>query len=270
MKNQFRSTANFFKKVSETVFLFKDLWKQHTIALLQSPLDSDKTPLITEILESVAVDDRRVVYVDTDNRAETFIKKFIDNTNLIIFTPSYDQPDAPQDYADLVFEGIEEAVAETDIRTFVIDSISRIAARSFGKNSSPSYIMKRLVDLQARHNLSLLVIAHSATKSSDRALKLLSDCQIAMSEEKPVEVQPQETAPTDKTDKPEQAKEADKTEKPKTEDKTEQPVTVAKPDAPKAASQPDPAPKRPYKPLIANPFYHDSEFWHRPDPFTSR
>lgn len=267
MKNQFRSTANFFKKVSETVFLFKDLWKQHTIALFQSPLDSDKTPLITEILESVAVDDRRVVYVDTDNRAETFIKQFVDNTNLIIFTPSYDQPDAPQDYADLIFEGIEEAVAETGIRIFVVDSISRIAARSFGKNSSPSYIMKRLVDLQARHNLSLLVIAHSATKSSDRALKLLSDCQIAMFEEKPVEVQPQGTAPTDK---PEQPKEADKTEKPKTEDKPEQPVTVTKPDAPKAASQPDPAPKRPYKPLIANPFYHDSEFWHRPDPFTSR
>lgn len=151
---------------------------EHTVALLRSPLDDDKNPLITEIIGAVAKGDRQVLYVNTEHRAETFIERFSDNENLMIFNPSYDDPDDPRDYADLVFAGLEEAISEMGIRTFIIDSVSRIAALSFGRNASPAYIMKRLVALQARHNLSLLVIAHTSTKSTDRVLTTLSDVEI--------------------------------------------------------------------------------------------
>lgn len=179
MKNQFRTTANFFKKISESVFLFKKQWKENTLALFRSPRESDKTPFITEVIKTVAVNDRKVLYVNTEHRAESFAEHFVTNENLFIFTPAYESPDDPRDYADLVISGIEEAVAETDIRTFIIDSVTRIAALSFGRNASASYVMKRLASLQARYGISLLVIAHTSTKSTDRALTALADTDLS-------------------------------------------------------------------------------------------
>lgn len=179
MKNQFSTTANFFKKVSESVFLFKKQWKENTVALFRSPRENDKTPFITEVIDSVAVNDRKVLYVNTEHRAETFAERFVDNENLFVFTPAYESPDDPRDYADLVISGIEEAVAETDIRTFIIDSVTRIAALSFGRNASAAYVMKRLASLQARYGISLLVIAHTSTKSTDRALTTLADTDLS-------------------------------------------------------------------------------------------
>ena len=179
MKNQFSTTANFFKKVTESVFLFKKQWKENTIALFRSPRESDKNPFIAEVIDSVAINDRKVLYVNTEHRAETFAERFVNNENLFIFIPTYESPDDPRDYADLVISGIEEAVAETDIRTFIIDSVTRIAALSFGRNASPAYIMKRLAALQARHGISLLIIAHTSTKSTDRALTTLADTDLS-------------------------------------------------------------------------------------------
>lgn len=179
MKNQFTTSADLFNKASETTYLFKKQWKENTVALFRSPRENDKLPFITDLLRTVAVNGRKVLYVNTERRAEIFVEQFIRNENLLIFTPSYETPDDKRDYADLVIDGIVEAIAETDIRVFVIDSITRIAAMSFGRNASPAYLMKRLAALQARHGVSLLVIAHTATKSTDRAISALADCELA-------------------------------------------------------------------------------------------
>ncbi|MDE6369554.1 MAG: AAA family ATPase, partial [Muribaculaceae bacterium] len=82
------------------------------------------------------------------------------------------------DYADLVIGAIEEIIDETDVRVFIIDSVTRIAALSYGRNSSAAYIMKSLVNLQLRSGCSLLVISHDSTKSADRALINLAATEI--------------------------------------------------------------------------------------------
>ncbi|MDE5567904.1 MAG: AAA family ATPase [Muribaculaceae bacterium] len=183
MKNRFTKAFDFFKKLSETTCLYNELWKEHTIALLKSPRETDKTPLISDIIESITNNNRGLIYVNTEHRADSFVGRFASNEDLMIFTPEFESPDSTDDYADIVIKGIEDAVIETGIQIFIIDSVTRIAAMSFGKNSSPAYIMKRLAVLQSRYNLSFLVIAHTSTKSVDRALKTLSDCEIPMSEE---------------------------------------------------------------------------------------
>ncbi|MDE6369729.1 MAG: hypothetical protein K2K94_10890, partial [Muribaculaceae bacterium] len=58
--------------------------------------------------------------------------------------------------------------------------VTRIAALSFGRNASVAYVMKRLVALQVRCKLSLLVISHDTTKTTDRALLNLSDTEITL------------------------------------------------------------------------------------------
>lgn len=176
MKNQLISAVGFVETIKNTVFLFKRLWKENTTLLLHAPQSVDKTATALDIIGSV---DRNVVYINTSNSLDNHVESLGSLDNMSVYTPRYESPDDMTDYADLVIKGIEEIIESTDIRTFVVDSVSRIAALSFGRNASPAYVMKRLVALQIRHKISLLVIAHDSTKSSDRALLALADSELS-------------------------------------------------------------------------------------------
>ena len=97
---------------------------------------------------------------------------------LHFYTPEFESVDDKRDYADLIFDAIEHAVRTTTIRTFIVDSVPRIAALSFGRNASAAYVMKRLVALQVKCRLSMLVLADDTTKSSTRALVSLASAEI--------------------------------------------------------------------------------------------
>lgn len=176
MKNQLISAVGFVETIKNTVFLFKRLWKENTTLLLHAPQSVDKTATALDIIGSV---DRNIVYINTSNSLDNHVDSLGSLDNMSVYTPQYESPDDMTDYADLVIKGIEEIIESTDIRTFVVDSVSRIAALSFGRNASPAYVMKRLVALQIRHKISLLVIAHDSTKSSDRALLALADSELS-------------------------------------------------------------------------------------------
>lgn len=105
-----------------------------------------------------------------------------------------------------MFEAIEQAVRTTSIRTFVIDSVSRIAALSFGRNASVAYLMKRLVALQVKGRLSVLVVADDATKSVNNALAALAASEIAVNE-------PERSDISDKSGFSEKSERSEKSEK---------------------------------------------------------
>lgn len=178
MNQKFVSFSAFIKSTANPVYLHEKIWKENSTALLHAPRQTDKSQLAFDIALKLTSSGRKVAYVNTEHNAEDNASRISKADNLFIFTPAYESPDDPTDYADLVIAGIEEAVATTDIRTFVIDSVTRIAALSFGRNASPAYVMKRLVALQIRCRLSLLVISHDSTRSADRALLNLADSEI--------------------------------------------------------------------------------------------
>lgn len=184
MEKRFTSAVNFLSELKESTFLYKNIWRENTTALLHSPRETDKTSLAVDIAVSVSATGRKVLYVDTQSLLSTHEEQLkAASDNLFVYIPAYDDPSDETDYADLVIAGIEEAVATAGIRTFVIDSVSRIAALSFGRNASPAYVMKRLVALQVRCRLSLLVLAHDSTRAVDRALLNLADSEIAVTDE---------------------------------------------------------------------------------------
>ena len=179
MNNRFINAKQFISEVRKAVYLFKNLWRENTTALLHAPRQVDKTAVALDIAAGIADSGREVLYVNTERHAEEHTELISRSSErLFIFTPQYESSEDKTDYADLVISGIEEAVSTTGIRTFVIDSVTRIAALSFGRNASPSYVMKRLVALQVRCRLSLLVIAHDTTRSTDRSLLNLADSEI--------------------------------------------------------------------------------------------
>ncbi len=183
MQHKILSAKSFAKNIRSTVYLFKKLWKQRTTALLHSPREIDKTTFALDIAQEIVSQGEEVLYIDTQSHLDDHCERLSAMEGLSVLIPEFESPDDPTDYADLVISAIEEVVASTDIRTFIIDSVTRIAALSFGRNASAAYIMKRLVALQVRCGLSLLVIANDTTKATTRSLIALSDSEFSETSE---------------------------------------------------------------------------------------
>lgn len=178
MNNLLIKADDFVTTSKKADFLFKNIWKERTTSLLHAPIKTDKTSFALDIAAKLSSRGHKTVYVDTQNRLADRCEQLSSIENMFVLQPGYESADDPTDYADLVISAIEEAISASGIRTFIVDSVTRIAALSFGRNASPAYFMKRLVALQVRHGLSLLVIAHDSTKAANRALTSLADSEI--------------------------------------------------------------------------------------------
>lgn len=215
MENKFSTADSYIAHNSSSVQLYGDLWLENTTALLHAPRAAGKTETAIDIAVSLTSKGNDVFYVTTGRIDNSLFQKIAGNTRLYIHKPEFSAPDDTADYADIVIADIEEAVAETPARIFIIDSLSRIAALSFGRNASPTYIMKRLVALQVRHKISLLVVARDTTRAADRALLNLADSEITVPQES---VENADSAPHKAENKdPKTEKPAPVPEKPATE-----------------------------------------------------
>lgn len=178
MENRFSTADIYVDKNRNSVNLYADIWQENTTALLLSPRVVDKTATAIDIVTSLTSQGNKVFYLTTQRIAKSNLSKITGNTHLYVHSPEFIDAKDPTDFADIVIADIEEAIDSTDARIFVIDSLSRIAALSFGKNASANYVMKRLVALQVRHKISLLVLAHDTTRAANRTLINLADRQI--------------------------------------------------------------------------------------------
>ncbi|MDE5555248.1 MAG: hypothetical protein K2J10_08720 [Muribaculaceae bacterium] len=222
----FQQSKSFFDNQKQPVSLYQGVWLENTTALIHSPrsCDVDKTQMALSIAKEVADGGRDVLYISAEplmgkNRTEA--------ERLFIFTPEFESIDDERDYADLVFEAIDHAVRNTAIRTIVVDSVTRIAGLSFGRNASAAYIMKRLVALQVKCKLSLLVLADDTTKSAMRALGALASAVISLADT------------SDKSDKSDKSDLSDKSDKPV---KTVKATTPPMPHRPFPVGRPTPKP----------------------------
>lgn len=206
MDHKFISSTKFFSEVTKTVYLYGKVWREATTALIHGPRAVDKSAGALDIALDIARGGREVLYVNAGDRLGRLAGSDAGHENLYMFTPEFESIDDTSDYADLVFEAIEQAVRTTSIRTFVIDSVSRIAALSFGRNASVAYLMKRLVALQVKGRLSVLVVADDATKSVNNALAALAASEIAVNE-------PERSDISDKSGFSEKSERSEKSEK---------------------------------------------------------
>ena len=186
MKNIFLSSKQLFEEIGKVVNLYKNLWRERTICLLHAHRETPKTDRALDIALEVAAAGRKTLYVNVDRKINLYADRLpLSSSNLLFVTPNFDGPDDSRDYADIVFELIEMAVKEHQIDTFVIDSVSRIAALSTGRNASVKRIMKRLSIMQLRYGISILAVAHIDSKASLRSLLDFVDSQIDINPPKP-------------------------------------------------------------------------------------
>ena len=179
MKNIFLSSKQLFEEIGKVVNLYKNLWRERTICLLHARREIPKTDRALDIALEVAAAGRKTLYVNIDRKINQYADRLSSNSaNLLFATPNFNGPDDSRDFADIVFELIEKAVKEHQIDTFVIDSVSRIAALSMGRNASVKRIMKRLSIMQLRYGISILAVAHIDSRASLRSLLDFVDSQI--------------------------------------------------------------------------------------------
>lgn len=174
--------STFIKKAEKQIYLFKNLWKEKTTALIHGPRQTDKCSLALDVAKSITTQNRIVMYVATDSRLESQTERLAKLSNMIIFVPEFESPEDKRDYADIVIEGIEEAAKNGMSKIFIVDSVTRIAALSFGRNASVAYVMKRLVAMQMRLGISLLVISDDVSAATTRSLVSLADAIMPLPE----------------------------------------------------------------------------------------
>ena len=221
MKNIFLSSKQLFEEIGKVVKLYKNLWRERTICLLHARRETPKTDRALDIALEVAAAGRKTLYVNVDRKINLYADRLSANSeNLLFATPNFNGPDDSRDYADIVFELIEKAVKEHQIETFVIDSVSRIAALSTGRNASVKRIMKRLSIMQLRYGISILAVAHIDSKASLRSLLDFVDSQTDINPPKPEKKsRTKSKTPTDPEEKPAEP----------TEITTEKPVAATAP-----------------------------------------
>lgn len=202
MKNRFSNAVSYVSNLVKKTSLFKNLWSEGTCVLLHSPRGTGKTALAVDIAKDLTDKGSEVFYLTTQDFDSSVVERIAGNERLYIHKPSFSSPDDPADYADIVIADLEEAIAETGAKIFIVDFLTRIAALSFGRNASPAYVMKRLVALQVRHNISLLVVARDSTRAAGRALLNLADSEITIYDESTETAESKETA-ENATEKPE-------------------------------------------------------------------
>ena len=204
MKNIFLSSKQLFEEIGKVVNLYKNIWRERTICLLHARRETLKTDRALDIALEVAAAGRKTLYVNVDRKIGLYADRLTTaSSNLLFATPNFYGPDDSRDYADIVFELIEKAIKEHQIETFVIDSVSRIAALSTGRNASVKRIMKRLSIMQLRYGISILAVAHIDSRASLRSLLDFVDSQIDINPPKPEKKsRTKSKAPTDQEEKP--------------------------------------------------------------------
>lgn len=114
-----------------------------------------------------------VLYVDTELNDACFAQRYAHRDspglllpgNLIHFHPRAACSGSHSDMAELTFDAIEEALASGYTKFVVIDSITRIAQRSFGRNANQKHLMKRFSFLQDKYNATFVIVAHNKSYS---------------------------------------------------------------------------------------------------------
>ena len=203
MENRFKLADSFIGSLSPVADLYNNVWSENSTCLLHAPRDLDKSSLAVDIALSLTARDIPVFYLTGSRLNPALLDKMKGNGRLYIHQSEFSAPDDPEDFADIVFKDLEDAIAATGAKVFIIDSLSRIASLSFGRNATPAFLMKRFMAMQVRHKVSFLVIAHDSTKAATRALVNLADSELTMTtpEEQPVEEKKPET-PEVKVGKP--------------------------------------------------------------------
>jgi DNA-binding NarL/FixJ family response regulator len=178
--------------------LFGDLLIQNEMCIFFGPTGEGKTVLAVQIVESIAsgkaipgfelgVGGQKVLYLDCELSDKQFEGRyaskvpdsdyyakhyrFSDNFLRAEIDLSTANIDSPAEFQDELQRSIGFAIAEKEVDTVVVDNISWLRDET-EKARAALPLMKGLVDLKRRFNVSILVLAHTPKRDLSQAITL--------------------------------------------------------------------------------------------------
>jgi RecA-family ATPase len=183
------------KTTSTPFMLFSELWHENELCIMFADTNVGKSIIAVQIGDSISkgesikgfkleTDSQKVLYFDFELTAKQFetrysIKneesmklenhyQFNDNFKRVEINPDADIPEDSK-FEDFLIESLEKSVVETNGKVLIIDNITYLNNENEkARNALP--LMKQLKALKSKHDLSILVLAHTPKRDSSKPL----------------------------------------------------------------------------------------------------
>jgi hypothetical protein len=172
--------------------LFDKLWFENELCILFSENGCGKSALAVQIADSISkriaipgfkltAEKQAVLLYDFELSIKTFENRYSNNyTNHYIFDNTFCRAEINpegcdyklygfKNFEDFITDQIEKKIIETNIKILVIDNITYLNSQTeSAKDALP--LMKRLITLKKKYNLSMLVLAHTPKRDLTQPL----------------------------------------------------------------------------------------------------
>lgn len=158
--------------------LYKSLWVEGEVCCLFADSNVGKSIYAVQIAAEIAKTDR-VLYFDFELSDKQFQKRYTDEKgnrnvfpdNLLRVTENPDKIDTTRgDYQSMLINNIEAAAVQTNTKILIIDNLTYLCCESEKSNEAAKLMMK-LRELKTKHDLSILVLAHTPKRDTTRPIK---------------------------------------------------------------------------------------------------
>ncbi|GAB4017492.1 AAA family ATPase [Spirosoma koreense] len=178
------------KSLPDLKKLFGSLWIEGEICILFASSNQGKSilavqiaqsissgiPLPEFVLESLA---QLVIYFDFEMSTRQFLIRYCkeggepyqwsDNFSRYELNPDVETPAKFACFEDYLVDSIEEVIMRTGAKVLIIDNLTYLSSDTeTAKNAAP--LMKRLKEMKTRHNLSVLILAHTPKRDGSRPI----------------------------------------------------------------------------------------------------
>lgn len=176
------------KPIPET--LFAEFWLENEIAILFADTNAGKSVLAVQIANSISTGmsipgfclsakKQKVFYFDFELSDKQFEKRysddykdhylFDDNFHRIEINPDFTNYD---DFETSLYQNLEDSILKYGVRILIVDNITFLRAQSTETARDALPLMKKLVDLKKKYDLSILILAHTPKRKATNPITI--------------------------------------------------------------------------------------------------
>ncbi len=168
--------------------LFAEFWHEGELSILFADTNLGKSILAVQIADAITRGvsipgfrlecvSQPVLYFDFELSDKQFEKRYSNNyTDHYCFSEKLYRieinPDCVDegDFEKLLFSSIEKAIDECDAKILIVDNLTYLKAQATETAKEALPLMKKLKELKLKHDLSILVLAHTPKRNASNPI----------------------------------------------------------------------------------------------------
>lgn len=160
----------------DPVMLWKEFFFEGEVCCLFADSNVGKSILAVQIANEIALQGKRVLYVDFELSPKQFQRRYTEDgvlypfpTNLLRAEYAAD-PEADYDQMAVIVPNIQAAITTNQIDVVIIDNITWLTAGTPEKAEIAAPLIKQLIAIKRDLNVSMLILAHTPKRDCSRPL----------------------------------------------------------------------------------------------------